>query len=139
MEKGECSLEASLSESSARLEGWLAAEQPSPSQRAERNERMLLVTEAVEALPEMQRDAVVLHYLGFDDPRFQVDDCDLCGNSAFREGYKEQLPQQKAFETAPAYAGYLQKSNGNSLDESQVDALVKSISDHVIAALQTSK
>ena len=58
----ECSLEASLCESSARLEGWLAAEQSSPSQRAERNERMLLVTEAVEALPEMQRDAVVFHY-----------------------------------------------------------------------------
>ena len=76
--------------------------------------------------------------LGFDDPRFQVEDCDLCGNSAFRDGYKEQLPKQKAFEPAPSYPGYLQNSNRDSLDDSQVDSLVKTISDHVIAALQTS-
>lgn len=58
----ERSLDASLCESSARLESWLAADQSSPSQRAERNERMLLVAEAVESLSEAQRDAVVLHY-----------------------------------------------------------------------------
>ena len=28
--------------------------------------------------------------LGFDDPRFHVENCDLCGNSAFREGYTEK-------------------------------------------------
>ena len=58
----ERSLEALLSESSSRLEGWLADEQSSPSQRAERNERMLRVADAVEALPEAQRDAIALHY-----------------------------------------------------------------------------
>ncbi len=58
----ERSFEASLSESSARLEGWLAADQSSPSQRATRNEHMLLVAEAVESLSAAQRDAVVLHY-----------------------------------------------------------------------------
>ena len=58
----ERSLEASLSGSSARLEGWLAADQSSPSQRAERNERMVSVADAVEALPEAQRDAVIMHY-----------------------------------------------------------------------------
>ena len=31
--------------------------------------------------------------LGFDDPRFKVENCDLCGNSAFREGYRELLPR----------------------------------------------
>src|SRR6202451_1360152 len=46
--------------------------------------------------------------LGFDDPRFHVENCDLCGNSAFREGYKEQLPQPQAFGAAPDYPGYLQ-------------------------------
>ena len=60
--KRELSLEASLSESSTRLEGWLAADQSSPSQRAERNERMVLVADALEALPDGQRDAVVMHY-----------------------------------------------------------------------------
>ncbi len=60
--KRERSLEASLSESSTRLEGWLAADQSSPSQRAERNERLVLVADALEALPEAQRDAVIMHY-----------------------------------------------------------------------------
>jgi len=58
----ERSLEASLEESSVRLEGWLAAGQSSPSQRAERNERMLQVADAVEALSDVQRQAVVMHY-----------------------------------------------------------------------------
>ena len=30
--------------------------------------------------------------LGFDDPRFHNENCDLCGNSAFRDGYKENAP-----------------------------------------------
>ena len=58
----ERSLEASLGESSVRLEGWLAADQSSPSQRAERNERMLLVADAVEALSDVERQAVLMHY-----------------------------------------------------------------------------
>src|SRR5580704_6883290 len=36
--------------------------------------------------------------LGFDDPRFHAENCDLCGNSAFRDGYKERLPEPQAFE-----------------------------------------
>lgn len=58
----ERSLEALLSQSSARLEGWLAADQSSPSQRAERNEQMLRLANAVESLPDAQRDAIALHY-----------------------------------------------------------------------------
>lgn len=58
----ERSLEALLEQSSVRLEGWLAAEQSSPSQQAERNERMLRVANAIEALPEAQREAIALHY-----------------------------------------------------------------------------
>jgi len=77
--------------------------------------------------------------LGFDDPRFHVEDCDLCGNSAFRPGYNEQLPQQTAFEPAPAFPGYLQQSamtaTGGGAD---VEALVKTITDHVMAALKTT-
>jgi len=58
----ERSLDASLEESSVRLEGWLAADQSSPSQRAERNERMLQVANAVESLSDVERRAVVMHY-----------------------------------------------------------------------------
>lgn len=90
--------------------------------------------------------------LGFDDPRFHVEDCDLCGNSAFRDGYKEKALKPQAFEPPPQYTGYLARqkaSNGspkvgetaaaeergpssNGLD---TEALVKAITDQVLAAL----
>ncbi|MCH8830094.1 MAG: class II aldolase/adducin family protein, partial [Planctomycetes bacterium] len=76
--------------------------------------------------------------LGFDDPRFHVENCDLCGNSAFRDGYKEQLPQQRAFEPAPSYPGYLQSKNTAVPDgEADVDELVKTITDQVMASMQS--
>jgi RNA polymerase sigma-70 factor (ECF subfamily) len=59
----ERSLEASLEESAARLEAWLAAEQSSPSQRAMRHELHLRLASALEQLPVDQRRAVELHHL----------------------------------------------------------------------------
>jgi RNA polymerase sigma-70 factor (ECF subfamily) len=58
----EHSLEAALGASSARLEAWLAAEQSSPSQQAQRNEQAVRLAQALDELPEAQREAVVLHY-----------------------------------------------------------------------------
>jgi RNA polymerase sigma-70 factor (ECF subfamily) len=58
----ERSLQEALDQSSARLETWLAADQSSPSQRAMQSERLLRLAEALETLPETQREAVELHY-----------------------------------------------------------------------------
>jgi RNA polymerase sigma-70 factor (ECF subfamily) len=61
----ERSLQADLDASASRLEGWLAAEQSSPSQKMERHERALQLAEALAQVPEAQRDAVVLrHFQG---------------------------------------------------------------------------
>jgi RNA polymerase sigma-70 factor (ECF subfamily) len=59
----EQSLERALEASSARLEVWLADGQSSPSARAERNEQLLDLSEALTALPEAQREVVELRYL----------------------------------------------------------------------------
>jgi RNA polymerase sigma-70 factor, ECF subfamily len=58
----ERSLEAELAESSARLASWLAADHSSPSRQAMRNEQELQLADALSALPDAQREAIVLHY-----------------------------------------------------------------------------
>jgi RNA polymerase sigma-70 factor, ECF subfamily len=58
----ERSLNADLDASASRLEGWLAAEQSSPSQKLERHERAVCLAEALAQLPPTQRDAVVLRH-----------------------------------------------------------------------------
>jgi RNA polymerase sigma-70 factor (ECF subfamily) len=55
-------LDAVCEESSACLEAWLADEQSSPSDHAAKIEEALDLSEAVRALPDGQREAVVLYY-----------------------------------------------------------------------------
>lgn len=58
----EVHLQADLDQSSSRLEGWLAAEQTSPSQCAIREEELLRLGEALAQLPADQQRAVELHH-----------------------------------------------------------------------------
>jgi len=58
----ERSLNHALDESSARIESWLAADQSLPSERMRRTEQLLRLADAVDSLPDAQREAVEMHY-----------------------------------------------------------------------------
>ena len=79
--------------------------------------------------------------LGFDDPRFHNDDCDLCGNTAFIDGYGGEPLAQQAFPPAPTFPGYLQapgttEASGTGEGSPEpADELVSAITDQVMAAL----
>jgi L-fuculose-phosphate aldolase len=82
--------------------------------------------------------------LGIRDARLErgLENCDLCGNSLFREGYTEFKPEPKAFipakfqqqAEAKPQAGPAPSSNGHA-GGPDIDALVKSITDQVMLAL----
>jgi RNA polymerase sigma-70 factor (ECF subfamily) len=59
----EKSLESELEQSSARLEHLLAADQPSPSEGAGRGEELLRLAQAIESLPNDQRQVIEMHHL----------------------------------------------------------------------------
>lgn len=55
-------LVATVEQSSVRLEAWLAADQTSPSLKADRNDRLLQIATVLETFPDEQREAIELHY-----------------------------------------------------------------------------
>ena len=59
----EQSLDASLDNSMGRLGAMMPAADSSPSQKAQKNEQLLRMAEALNQLPEAQRQAVELHHL----------------------------------------------------------------------------
>jgi RNA polymerase sigma-70 factor (ECF subfamily) len=56
------SLEEALDASSARLGSWLATDETSPSERAERNEAIVRMADALIRLPEANRRALILRH-----------------------------------------------------------------------------
>ena len=58
----ERSLNDAMNESSARLDAWLPDLQPTPTQQLVQQELLLRVAEALNRLPDDQRDAILLHH-----------------------------------------------------------------------------
>src|SRR5262249_38578157 len=88
--------------------------------------------------------------LGIPDPRLArgLENCDLCGNSLFREGYSDFKPESKAFipakyqkpHEAAAHACTCPTANGQpgaspGASEGDVELLVKMITDQVMNVL----
>jgi len=77
--------------------------------------------------------------LGIDDPRLHMEDCDLCGNSLFREGYDDFTTKSTAFvppQTENSCAGKPgAKKEVESASSDDMEALVQTITAQVLAAL----
>lgn len=73
--------------------------------------------------------------LGYDDVRFRNNSCDLRGENCFNEGYSKFHPEHVAFPVTEqdAWVNAKTSSGNNNLD---VDALVKKITDQVMASLK---
>src|SRR6516162_9025546 len=67
--------------------------------------------------------------LGYDDPRFRCENCDLCGNSTFDRGYSEFVPQPHAFDR--------EEKNGQprQSESPDLEKVVQTVTDQVMAAL----
>ncbi len=63
------SLEAAVEQSSARVERWIESSEPSPGDRAVRQEQLVHLADALAQLPEEQRTAIELRHLqGYSVP-----------------------------------------------------------------------
>ena len=67
--------------------------------------------------------------LGYDDPRFRCENCDLCGNSIFERGYSEFVPEPHAFDP--------EEKNGHPrpAEAPDLEKVVQTVTDQVMAAL----
>src|SRR5262249_21220748 len=73
--------------------------------------------------------------LGYDDPRFRCENCDLCGNSAFDRGYSEAAPQSKAFAREANQRPDEEEEAQAGLD---IERLVQAITDQVMKHVSES-
>jgi L-fuculose-phosphate aldolase len=74
--------------------------------------------------------------LGYDDPRFSSDNCDLCGNNIIQRGYRDYEPEAEVFKRKPE-AACSTGGNGHA-GATNVDEIVRLVTDQVMAALSKS-
>lgn len=81
--------------------------------------------------------------LGIDDPRLHMSDCDLCGNSLFREGYDDFTTENRAFPPPDRGNSCVGKPGaarrGGAPREDDLEALVQTITEQVLASLHAAE
>jgi L-fuculose-phosphate aldolase len=72
--------------------------------------------------------------LGYDDPRNapEFKNCDICANDIFRDSWSEAGVSRKAFDPPPAMGP---KAKGTAAAPADQEALIRTITDRVVAAL----
>ncbi len=70
---------------------------------------------------------------GFEDPRAEMKNCELCANDVFRDSWKESGVEQTAFQP-PVYHPEKQQASANV--PADQEAMVQAITERVMAALQ---
>lgn len=70
---------------------------------------------------------------GFQDPRAEMKNCELCANDVFRNSWKESGVEQCAFQPPVFHPDRQQAPANGSPDQ---EALIQAITDRVMAALQ---
>jgi L-fuculose-phosphate aldolase len=92
--------------------------------------------------PKQSRELLELKKrLGYDDPRFSADDCDLCGSNLIQRDYRDYEPEPEAFrrDDIPAACPTPKPANGKQAAPADVDQMVKAITDQVMAAMYGTK
>jgi L-fuculose-phosphate aldolase len=85
--------------------------------------------------------------IGYDDPRFRCENCDLCGNSIFERGYSEFVPEPHAFKREEANDQPLSSgpmtaqpsANGHVAEAKNLEELVRRITDQVMSTLSAAQ
>jgi L-fuculose-phosphate aldolase len=74
--------------------------------------------------------------LGYDDPRFEAQNCDLCGNNIIQRGYRNYEPEPHVFRRDETCScdGLPLRSSASATDDTET--LVQTITDQVMAALR---
>jgi L-fuculose-phosphate aldolase len=75
---------------------------------------------------------------GLKDPRIGAQNCELCANDTFRESWKETGVAPKAFEAPRFTSAAPEKAGDQSNDPAGQEALIQTITDRVVAALNGS-
>jgi L-fuculose-phosphate aldolase len=71
--------------------------------------------------------------IGYDDPRFRRENCDLCANNIIDRGYSQFAPEPRAFRR-PETNGQT-GTNGQAIAANDMEKLVQVVTDQVLAAL----
>lgn len=71
---------------------------------------------------------------GFQDPRAEMKNCELCANDVFRNSWKESGVEQQAFQPPVYHPERKQQAGANGTPDQE--ALIQAITERVMAALQ---